>query len=576
MTGFSGRITTAGPQMNVEPLAGDWARLGEDLWVAVQGEPRWTDRSLAERSRSQGAAAAIAEAYRTMGDRLFDVIRGSFALVLVDTTRGRLIGAVDRTGQQQLYHARNGEHFGVGTTAGETVGAAGLKRSLSRQDLYHYLYFHMIPAPGSIYERVRKLPPAHTLAWTGAAPGVSPYWVPEFREPESALEAELLDHLREAVARVAGGTGIGAFLSGGLDSSTVSGLLAQLRPGEADTFSIGFDAEGYDEMAYARIAVRHFGTRAHEYYVTPADVVETVPQVAAAYDEPFGNSSALPALFCARMAADAGVTHLLAGDGGDELFAGNERYAMQGVFERWGRVPAPVRTGLLEPVMMRLPERPTLLRKVRRYVEQARIPLPDRLQSYNFLHRIDPAEMLADEFLASLDLEAPLDLQRSIYHRPAEASPLNRMMYLDWQITLADNDLRKVTRMCELAGVAVSFPMLDDDLVDYSLRVPSRLKLRNGRLRHFYKEATRDFLPREIIDKKKHGFGLPFGVWMSTYTPLRDLAYDSLSGLKGRGYIRPEFIDEVIRLHREGHAGYYGELIWVLMMLELWLESRAR
>lgn len=575
MTGFSGRISLAGSRLNVEPLTGDWTRPEEDLWIAVRGEPRWTEKELEERSRTGGAAAAIAAAYRKTGDRLFDVIRGRFALALVDTTRRRLIGAVDRIGQEQLYYARNGERFGVGTTAGETVVAAGLDRCLSRQELYHYLYFHMIPAPGAIYEGVSKLPPAHALAWSGAEPGAAPYWVPEFREPASASATQLMDHLREAVARAVRGDGVGAFLSGGLDSSTVSGLLSQLHPGEADTFSIGFDAEGYDEMAYARIAVRHFGTRAHEYYVTPADVVETVPGIAAAYDEPFGNSSALPALFCARMAADAGVTRLLAGDGGDELFAGNERYAKQGIFELWGRLPSPARKALLEPIMTRFPEQPALLRKVRRYVEQARIPLPDRLQSYNFLHRTDPRRVLSDDCIHDIDLNAPLRLQRDIYNRPEDASPLNRMMYLDWQITLADNDLRKVSRMCELAGVEVAFPMLDDDLVEYSLRVPSRLKLKGGRLRHFYKEATQDFLPREIIDKKKHGFGLPFGVWMGSYKPLQELAYDSLSGLKGRGYIRSEFIDEAIRLHREGHAGYYGELIWVLMMLELWLESRA-
>ncbi|OOG22751.1 asparagine synthase [Thioalkalivibrio denitrificans] len=561
--------------MTVEPIDGQWAEPEAGLWIAIQGYPRWSEPRLEKEDRARGSGGAIAAAYRERGERLFELIRGSFSLVLVDTVRGRVIAAVDRTGQRQLYHATHGEHLAIATTAGGALAAAGLDRRLAHQQLFHYLYFHMIPAPGTAFEGVHKLPGAHFLGWQGGEAKVAPYWVPEFSEPASASAAELMDLLRKAVGHAAQGESIGAFLSGGLDSSTVSGLLAELRPGEADTYSIGFDAEGYDEMAYARIAMRHFGTRAHEYYVTPEDVVGTVPKIAAAYDEPFGNSSALPAYFCARMAADAGTRHLLAGDGGDELFAGNERYAKQGVFERWGRLPGSLRKGVLEPVLTNLPGRPNVLRKARSYVEQARTPLPDRLQSYNFLHRLDPAEVLTGDFLETIDLDAPLELQRSTYRRPAHASALNRMMYLDWQITLADNDLRKVTRMCELADIEVSFPMLDDDLVEYSLRIPSRLKLRNGRLRHFYKEATKDFLPREIIDKRKHGFGLPFGVWMGRHAPLRDLAYDSLSNLKKRGYIRPEFIDEAIRLHREGHAGYYGELIWVLMMLELWMEGHS-
>jgi asparagine synthase (glutamine-hydrolysing) len=576
MTEFSARFSASSTGLAVEEYAGHWTQTADGLRIAMHGRPQWRSRDLAELARSEGLEAALGQAYRTHGRNLFEFIAGDFALVVADTARGRVLCGVDRMGRQQLYHAENGGQLGVGSTAEATLNAAGAERRLSNQNLFHYLYFHMVPAPGTAFEGVGKLPAAHSLTWSAGRQEVAPYWVPEFREPASASTQDLMGHLRKAVERVANGEAIGAFLSGGLDSSTVSGLLAQLRPGEADTFSIGFDAKGYDEMAYARCAVNHFNTRAHEYYVTPDDVVRMVPKIAAAYDEPFGNSSALPAWFCARMAADEGITHLLAGDGGDELFAGNERYARQGVFERWGRIPTGVRRGLLEPVLTRLPGRPAFLRKARSYVEQARTPLPDRLQSYNFLHRIDPAIMLADDFLASVDLEAPLDLQRTIYHRPAGASELNRMMYLDWQITLADNDLRKVARMCELAGVEVSFPMLDDDLVEYSLRVPSALKLRNGRLRHFYKEAMEGFLPREIIDKKKHGFGLPFGVWMSSHEPLRDLAYDSLSSLKGRGYVRSDFIDGAIRLHREGHAGYYGELIWVLMMLELWLESRAR
>src|SRR5690606_12461662 len=186
----------------------------------------------------------------------------------------------------------------------------------------------------------------------------------------------------------------GAFLSGGTDSSTVSGMLGKVSGKPAETFSIGFDAQGFDELDYARITSRHFGTNPHEYYVTADDVVEAMPLIAAAYDEPFGNASAAPTYFCARMAREHGIEVVLAGDGGDEFFGGNERYAKQGVFEHYGRVPGIFRK-LMEPVLMNFPLGESIMpvRKARSYIQQARVPLPDRMETYNFLHRSPLAEI---------------------------------------------------------------------------------------------------------------------------------------------------------------------------------------
>jgi asparagine synthase (glutamine-hydrolysing) len=211
------------------------------------------------------------------------------------------------------------------------------------------------------------------------------------------------------------------------------------------------------------------------------------------------------------------------------------------------------------------------IRKAQSYVRQANVPLPDRLQTYNYLNRFPAEQIFEAEVLAAIDPEQPRTFERQTYRRPADASALNRMLYLDWQITLADNDLRKVTRAGELAGVEVSYPLLDDAVVELSTRIPSREKLRHGRLRHFYKEATRDFLPAAIIEKTKHGFGLPFGVWLVEHEGLRELARHSLEALKRRRLIRADFIDRALALHAQEHASYYGELVWVLMVLELWL-----
>jgi asparagine synthase (glutamine-hydrolysing) len=302
-------------------------------------------------------------------------------------------------------------------------------------------------------------------------------------------------------------------------------------------------------------------------------VVRSLPDIAASFAEPFGNSSAAGAFHCARIAREQGIDTLLAGDGGDEIFGGNDRYATQLVFERYASVPAFARA-LIEPavraaatVTQRFP-----VGKAQSYIRQARTPLPDRLQEYNFLHRIAPAEVFDGDLLRDVHADEPLRLLREEYAAPVDADAIGRMLFLDWKFTLHDNDLVKVNTMCDLAGVRVKYPMLDAPLIDFSRRLPSNWKVRDGQLRWFYKWAMRDFLPRQIIDKTKHGFGLPFGAWTRTHAGLQQLAADALDSLSKRRYFRPAFIAQAQRLHREGHASYYGELVWILMVLELWLQ----
>jgi asparagine synthase (glutamine-hydrolysing) len=349
-------------------------------------------------------------------------------------------------------------------------------------------------------------------------------------------------------------------------------MLGEVTGKPARTYSIGFEAQGYDEMGYARIAARHFGTQHHEYYVTPADVVSAVPRIAEVHDQPFGNSSAVPTYFCAKLARDDGVDVLLGGDGGDELFGGNERYATQYLYSLYSDLPRALRKGLIEPVAFLSPEI-GIAGKVQRYIRNASLPMPARYDHYNLLERLGAGNIFSPEFLASVDAQEPRMMLSHAYDNAQAGSLINRMLALDLRFTLADNDLPKVTRACELAGLDVRFPMLDDAVVSFSSALPPRLKLRGTRLRYFFKESLRGFLPGEIIAKTKHGFGLPLGPWLQTYQPLRQLALDSLSDLKKRGIVRPEFIDELTSRHVETHASYYGTMVWVLMMVEHWLKQ---
>lgn len=559
---------------------GDAHRGQDGILAAITGYPRWKDAELAAIGGDRGHAAALAEAYRRHGEAVCAAVRGAFSLAVIDTGRNTVLLGLDRIGQQHLFYAKTANGLVFGSSADAVLVHPAASRDIDPQAVFDYVYSHHCPSPGTIYRQIRKLDAAECLVWRDGDIKTFHHWQPEFREETASADA-LAEELRAAIFGAVARFGesaepVGAFLSGGLDSSTVAGALARVRP-EADTFSIGFPVEGYDEMSYARIAASHFKTRQHEYYLAPDDAVAAIPKIAAACDEPFGNSSALPTYFCAKFAKEHGMGLLLGGDGGDELFAGNERYAKQGLFEPWGKLPGFLRSGL-EAALAAMPEalgERFPFRKIARYVEQAKVPLPDRLHDYNFLHRVKLAEVFDPDFLDSVDGDAPLDGQRECYGRVARASSLNRMLYLDWKITLHDNDLVKVNRMCHLAGIPVAYPMLDDDVVELSCRVPSALKLKQGKLRWFYKRAFEGVLPEAILRKSKHGFGLPFGIWLKDHPPLRDLAYDSVNRLKRRPYFLPGFIDEALRMHRAGHAAYYGELIWILMMLELWFEAKG-
>jgi asparagine synthase (glutamine-hydrolysing) len=542
------------------------------------GQPRFEDAQLETVSRTEGQAAAWSKAFERDGGRAAANVRGPFAVGLASDGR-KVFLAVDRFAIKTLcYRVVDGTlHF---AERADELAAIEPVAPIDPQAIFDYLYFHVIPSPRTVYEGVCRLPPGHFARFENGRLELGRYWDAVFVEPAQAdfetLAQEFRTLLRRAVADQLDGSKPACFLSGGTDSSTVAGLIGEVAGTPASTYSIGFEAEGYDEMAFARIAARRFGTDHHEYYVTPADLLEGIPKVAAFHDQPFGNSSAVPAYYCAKLAKEDGVSLLLAGDGGDELFGGNTRYAKQRVFEWYGRVPAALRSLALEPLLQRSPIGKVFpFRKGASYIEQARVPLPDRMQMYNLLHRLGPESMLSPQLLGRIDQLEPLRHQRDVWGQASAGSNVNRMLAYDWRYTLAEADLPKVCGSTALAGVAVGFPFLDLRLLELSMRLPTTYKLKGLQLRWFFKKALQGFLPDEIIAKKKHGFGLPFGVWATRHQKLHDLAMDSLASLGTRGIVRPDFIKRLAEDLLPAHPGYYGEMVWILMMLEQWLRRYA-
>ncbi len=506
--------------------------------------------------------------------------QGHGALLHYNSQHSTLNVSTDKFGNQPVYYTQYNHGIIVSSSLSLLVQTLPAVPALSDQAIYHYIDLHVIPSPLTIYKNIYKLEPAQSLRFNGKLE-LETHWQPDFVEhPQQSipeLQQAIRDALRQGVINCNLNQDAASFLSGGLDSSTISGLLAQTSDKQVANYSIGFEEAGYDEMEFAQLASRHFDTQLKSLYVTPNDVASAFSKVVNCFDEPFGNSSAIPAYYCAKFAADDGVKTMLAGDGGDELFAGNERYAKQFVFEHYQKLPKALRTGLLQPLLLKNNGFTNTFpfSKLKSYIEQAITPMPDRMQRYSFINYFQTASIFKADFLQQINTELPNQQKREVYDRPGNASMLNRMLYMDWKFTLADNDLIKVNKTSQLAGINVHYPMLDDAVVDISTQIPSIEKLKGKNLRHFYKQSFGNFLPEQIINKSKHGFGLPFGEWLKKSPEMQEHIYDNLSTLKQYPFIQAEFIDHIIHIHRTQKAtSYYGTMVWILAVLQEWLASR--
>lgn len=516
-------------------------------------------------------------------------LRGEFALALWDGREDCLYLATDRFRVHPLFYTHDAEKL-VFASRMQGLLACPLpsQRSINPEAIVDVVASSIVPTPKTIFREVQKLPPGHVLTYHDGKIRLEPYWDIDFRRPaepdETVLARRLKSHMTEALTiRLAAERDlkrIGTFLSGGVDSSTVTGLVTHLTKHRVKSFSIGFDEVGFNEIHYARIAAQTFGAEHYEYFVTPEDAYEAIPVLLAAFDEPFANASALPTYFCAKVARQHGVDVLYAGDGGDELFAGNERYATQRLFEYYSRLPTWLRAYGVEPLVAGLAKRCgwTFFVKVHKYVRRASIPYPDRLSSYGFFRSLPLGRFFTDDFLATVGADYDSYAPVATYYRQAPARhELDRQLYIDLKLAIADNDLVKVTRMTEAARVAVRFPFLDGQLAEFAATVPAAIKMRGRQLRSFFKRAYADLLPAAIRSKEKHGFGLPIPIWLRTYKPLNDLMHDLVLSPQclQRGYFRKQALEALVEQHKTDTTSYYGTILWNLMVLELWLRRWA-
>jgi asparagine synthase (glutamine-hydrolysing) len=528
-------------------------------------------------AKSMTAAALIAQLYLACGLDLLERLHGGFSFALWDEKTQRLCLAIDRVGVKSLYWRREGERLLFASRAGAIRVMQREPVEVNPEAVLQFVLFSAVPAPMASDRGTRKLRPGTCLIVEGQKLIERQYWDVEYPENENLDVArwasELREGMRSAVHRhledCAKET-TGCYLSGGTDSSSVVAFASE-KHHPAQSFSIAFEEAGFSEIEFARTAAARFGTRHHEKFLTPLDATSALSKILSYYDEPFANSSAIGSYYCAVLAKENGVDTLLAGDGGDELFGGNERYATDKRFALYHTLPSWLRRGVVEPLVGLLPNNDSKLSLPRRYVRRANIPNPRRILSYGFFLSLPPEEIFEDGFLQKVGSDNWLAIPEGHFRSAKASSELNRILYLDLKMTLADNDVRKVSGTAELAGVNVRYPLLDTSLVELSGRIPASLKLKGFEKRYIFKQAMKDILPAKILYKTKHGFGVPLAQWLLQDSQMKELTQDLMhdARTRQRGYFRPEFLERLMVLHKQ-QPNFYGEIVWYLVALELW------
>jgi asparagine synthase (glutamine-hydrolysing) len=519
---------------------------------------------------------AIVHAYEEYGLDCVQHLRGMFGLAIWDADAEKLFLARDRVGKKPLYYTltRGGELV-FGSELKSLLEHPGVGREVDPQAVDAYLSFGYVPDPYSIFRGVKKLPPGHLLTFEKGEVAVREYWDFQFETGEEKPEAYYLENVRELLdesvrLRMISEVPLGAFLSGGVDSSTIVGLMARHSPFPVKTFSIGFAEDSYNELKYARIAAKHFATEHHEFIVTP-EICDVVDELAWHFDEPFADSSAIPTYMVSKLAREH-VTVVLSGDGGDELFGGYTRYAIDQQRAKLGRLPRGVREGVLRPLSENLPHgawgrnylRNVSLDPIDRYI--------DSISQFTELHK---RSLYTDGFRRGLNAAGGAigtELFRSFANSIDTGNALDPLLYLDSKTYLPGDILTKVDRMSMAVSLEARAPLLDHKLIDFVSRIPASMKLRGNTTKYLLKEAVRDLVPAEVLDRPKQGFGVPVQEWINRQ--LRSRIRETLTERRAveRGIVRPEYVQVLLDEHERGRRDHSAPL-WSLLMLELWYRT---
>jgi asparagine synthase (glutamine-hydrolysing) len=524
--------------------------------------------------RTRCDTEVIAHAYEEWGDAFAERLRGMFAIALWDAGARRLVLARDRFGIKPLFYAEAPGRLAFASELTALAEAPGFSRELDPEAVEAFLTFNSIPAPLSAYRAARKLRPGHLLAWRGGQVETTCFARPappsdggQRAEPAAALAAEARDRLRDAVtAHLVADVPVGVLLSGGIDSSALTALAAQASTTPIATFSVGFDERSFDELEQARLVARRYGTDHHELVLRP-DAAELLPQIAAAYDEPSGDSSALPTYLVCRLAAEH-VKVVLSGEGGDELFGGYQTY----VADRLAPVAGPL-ARLAQPALEQLPSgtgHVPLDYKLKRFARAAHLPPLERHHGWKEIF----APELRRELRGGATNGDPLDLYRARYAETAGAAPLARLQDVDLGLYLPDDLLVKTDRMSMAHSLEVRVPFLDTAVAELALALPSRHKVLGLSTKRLLRRAVAPLVPDAIVRGRKRGFSIPAAAWLRG--PLLPFAREVLApdALRAGGVFEPAVVGRLLDRHAAGREDLSRQL-WGLMSFTLWLRRGA-
>ena len=543
----------------------------------IQKSLRQRGHTLATNSDTE----TIVHLYEDYGADCVDHLNGMFAFAIHDARDDSVLLARDRIGIKPLYYAETAKGLLFGSEIKALLSHPDLSRELDPHALDAYLTFKFIPAPLTIYKAIRKLPAGHLMKWKDGRSKIEPYWTLSFDHKDQRSDQELASEFEtrfsDAVrSQMISDVPLGAFLSGGLDSSLIVSEMAAQSDRPIETFSIGFEEASYSELDHARTVAHHFGTHHHELVVRP-DVSSLFETVANQFDEPFGDSSAIPTYLVSELARQH-VTVALSGTGADELFAGYERYWAVPLSAQCAKLPRIARRGLTA-LFNRLPSghaKRSFVSRAARFLETQTMDTFERHTSLISLFDVDARRRLYTEaFAAEIGEQSPLDLVRPQFDDSESVNELDRLLGFDTRTILPDDYLTKDDRMGMANSLELRVPFLDHTLVEFAASCPTRTKLKGLKTKTLLRRVASGRIPKSILGRPKHGFEVPMARWISK--ELSDHVDGLLLSDQSRlgEYLRPAHIGALVGEHRSGSKNHSRE-IWSLMSLEMWLQTEPR
>ncbi|HYG12397.1 MAG TPA: asparagine synthase (glutamine-hydrolyzing) [Pyrinomonadaceae bacterium] len=521
----------------------------------------------------------VIHAYDEYGAECPRHLRGMFAFAIWNERTEELFLARDRVGKKPLLYARVDDGLVFGSEFSALLQHPQVGREVNREAIHYYLTFMCVPAPLTAYRDIHKLEPGHTLRYTRDGQiKTERYWQPDFSRKTRMSEEEAgeraVEILREAVrVRLMSEVPLGAFLSGGVDSSAVVALMSEVSSAPVKTFSIGFEEQDFSELHHARRVAEHVGAEHHEFIVRP-DAMEVLPTLVEHYGEPYADSSAIPTYYVSRETRRH-VTVALNGDGGDECFAGYERYAAMKLAGKYRGVPGLLREGLIKPAVALYPTsetRRSRARDLKRFLDAASLPTVERYMRWvSVLDTPAKDALYTDDFRREMAAHNAADFIAPWFAHANGAGLVDASLLADTMTYLPNDLLVKV----DIASMAVSLearsPFLDHHVIEFAASLPENLKLRGLTTKYLLKRVLAKLLPAENLQRRKMGFGVPIGHWLRG--EMQKFLRDTLLSEKalGRGFFKPEAVTRMVELHTRGERDHAHQL-WTLLMLELWFE----